>query len=141
MACAQAFSDAGTDVFVYRFNCPNPWPGRWTGYATHVQDIAFALQNYAEHLSYGQRQCANKFTSHIIKFINGKQPWRKYGDKSGSEVMIYEAEMEGNVDKTRLIDDIGGPGNGRRKILSDVVGEELFDKLLDAWKMFLQGPS
>ena len=140
-ACARALSNIGTDVFLYHFDCPNPWEGRWKGHATHVQDIAFVLQNYAEHLSQGQRQSAQTFTSHIIEFVNGKQLWRKYGDETGSEVMVYDAEMEGDEDKSRLIKDIRGPETGRRNILMEVIGENLLDKLLDAWNMFMRDSS
>lgn len=92
-ACAQALSNLGMDAFLYRLNWPNPWDGRREGHATHIQDIAFVLQSYAEYLSPGQRQSAQTFTAHIIDFVNGEGPWRRCGDGTGSKTMLYDAEM------------------------------------------------
>jgi len=73
-----------------------------------------------------------------MEFVNGKPPWRRHVDEPGSEAMVYDAEMEGDKDKSRVIGEIYGPETGRRNILMELLGEDMLDKLLDAWNMFMR---
>jgi len=131
----------GTEAFLCHFNCPNPWAGPWKGYATHILDIAFVLQNYNEHLSPGQAKCAERYAKDVIAFVNGASPWARYNEnESGSGAMVYDADEEGTEDKSRFVpttSDEAGKESKRRKFLEHIVKEELFDKLLDVWQMFV----
>ncbi|EWZ84230.1 hypothetical protein FOCG_11821 [Fusarium oxysporum f. sp. radicis-lycopersici 26381] len=132
-------SISGTDAFICHFNCPNPWNGPWKGYATHIQDIAFVLQNYNEHLSKGQRLCAERYARDIIAFTNGEQPWPAYQESSSLGAMVYYASTAGQDESGYACE--GTPQQTRRRdILERIVGLEHLDKAVDVWQMFMAGP-
>lgn len=137
----SASSMLGTEAFLYMFNCPNPWDGPWKGHATHILDIAFVLMNYAEYLDKGQQSAAERFAKDIITFVNGKQPWAGYQDDNFGGSMVYDAPMEGNENLSRFVKDGKPAVTGRRDFLQRLVQPELFDRLMDAWQMFMAGPS
>lgn len=130
----------GTAAFLYHFNCPNPWDGPWKGHAIHIQDIAFVFQNYKDHLSLGQQQSGERFARDIITFVNGDDPWPAYenGVKPGS--MVYYAPTEGDKDESKFIPDETSEHTGRNYILQNLLTAALFDKLADAWQLFMQSP-
>lgn len=126
-------------AFMYHFNCPNPWDGPWKGEATHGLDIVFALQNYREHLSLGQRRSTERFAKDIITFVNGNEPWQSY-DPGNPTSMIYLAEADGQEDKSQLVDDRSLEHTGRRSLLDGFASRGVLDKVMDAWQMFMRGP-
>lgn len=139
---AQTWAGSGVaeaKAFLYHFNCPNPWDGPWKGEATHALDIVFALQNYRDHLSPGQRRSAVRFAEDIITFVNGKDPWQSY--ELGRPVsMIYFAKAEGQEDESKLVANGSLEHGGRRSVLQEFAKKGLLDKVMDAWQMFMQGP-
>jgi carboxylesterase type B len=140
---AQAWSASSvpdTKAFVYHFNCPNPWDGPWKGYACHVLDIAFALQNYREFLSPGQRLCAERFAKDIIRFVNSDDPWDAWDESAKPGSMVYFAPAEGNEDESRFVPGKDPEQTGRRTELRKLAKGELLDKVMDAWQMFMAGP-
>ena len=137
---AQALSKkADNDAFFYHFNCPNPWDGPWKGDATHALDLMFVLQNYEDHLSPAQTQCAKKFARDIIAFVQGSDPWPAQKTESPGS-MIYSAAAEGSEDTSGYLEEDRPAESGRRSILQDLMKEKLYDKLLAAWQMFMRGP-
>ncbi|OQE42964.1 hypothetical protein PENCOP_c003G00472 [Penicillium coprophilum] len=146
-AAAQSFTRAwssssvpGTEALQYHFNCPNPWDGPWKGHATHILDIAFVLQNYAESLSNGQRRSAEQFAADVITFVNGKKPWAEYQVGAAEGSMIYDAPMEGGQNLSGFVACETPEKTGRRYALQALVKPELFDQLMDVWQMFMAGP-
>lgn len=140
---AQAWSASsitGTEAFLYHFNCPNPWDGPWKGHAIHVQDLMFVLQNYRDQLAPGQQHCAKRFAKEVIAFVHGMEPWPAYQSGADSGSMVYSARLEGDIDESMFVLDEASDQTGRRNILQNLVEEKLFDKLLDVWQMFLNGP-
>ncbi|KAE8383735.1 Alpha/Beta hydrolase protein [Aspergillus bertholletiae] len=137
---ARAWSTSsipGTAAFLYRFNCPNPWDGPWKSHATHVLDIAFALLNYTEYLSAGQRSAAERLAKDIITFVHGESPWEEYRYRTADGSMVYDAAAEGCDDLTKFVKKETPEEAGRRNFLQTIVPTELFDRLMDAWHMFM----
>jgi hypothetical protein len=139
---SQAWSQSsipGTETFICHFNCPNPWDGPWKGYATHIQDIAFVLQNYNEHLSEGQRLCAERYARDIIAFTNGEHPWPTYQDASSPGAMAYYASIDGQ-DESEYVYKEAPQQTKRRDILEQIIGSEHLDAVVDVWQLFMAGP-
>lgn len=144
-AFARAWSHSrspvnGTESFLCHFNCPNPWDGRWKGYATHVLDLNFVLQNFREDLSRGQRESAERYARDIIAFVHGESPWDAYEVDARPGSTVYYAPVDGEQDGSRFVPDEESESTGRRDIFQKVVGEALFDKLVDVWQLFMAGP-
>ncbi|KAL1841393.1 hypothetical protein VTK73DRAFT_3496 [Phialemonium thermophilum] len=137
---------AGTPrSFLTHFHCPNPWPGPYTGSATHALDAAFALQNYDAYLPQGQRACAERMGRDLVLFVDGKRgdPFPPLGaDETGAE-MVYFAQPEGGKgDESAPVPTAQAKTEGRRGKLAQVTGgsPEFLDKLMAALGLFLQGP-
>ncbi|KAL1870084.1 hypothetical protein Plec18167_007602 [Paecilomyces lecythidis] len=144
-AFARAWSHSrspvkGTESFLCHFNCPNPWDGRWKGYATHVLDLNFVLQNFREDLSRGQRESAERYARDIIAFVHGESPWDAYEVDARPGSTVYYAPVDGEQDGSRFVPDEESESTGRRDIFQKVVGEALFDELVDVWQLFMAGP-
>lgn len=133
----KAWSKSNT-ALLYHFNSPNPWDGPWKGYATHVLDIAFVLQNYNKCLSPGQRACAERFAGDVIGFVNGDVPWRNW-EYSAPAAMVYHAKEDGEKDESVLVPNGDPKLTERRQVLEKMVGESRFDELLDVMSMVLAG--
>lgn len=69
--------------------------------------------------------------------MNGNDAWPAYeqGVKPGS--MVYDAPMEGNKDESRYVATEESEQTGRKYILEQLLRDSLFDKLNDAWGMFM----
>lgn len=135
---ARAWSLAGLESFLYRFNCPNPWEGVWKGHATHILDLAFLLLNYNEYLAKGQRQAAERFAKDVITFVHGHQPWVAYwnnGAQQGS--MVYDAPVEGAMDRSEYVGCDAPQMTGRRDAMHRFGAPEVLDRLMDGWQMFM----
>ena len=142
-AFAQAWSSSpvsDTKSFLYHFNVPNPWAGPWKGHATHILDIAFLFQNYNAFLSPGQRSCAQRFAKDVIAYVNGIKPWVPYGEGPTPAAMVYDAPINGEHDQSGFLPNGESQWTGRRDLLHSIAGERNFDKLVDAWQMFMAGP-
>lgn len=139
LAVAKIWSSStveGTKAFLYHFNCPNPWDGPLKGEASHILDIAFALQNYKEQLSPGQRLCAERFASDIIRFVNGEDVWEDYHPSARPTSMIYSAPAEGGKDESHLVQDSSAESTGRREVVQKLGAEPIWDKILHSWQAF-----
>ncbi|KAK4171979.1 putative carboxylesterase [Triangularia setosa] len=136
----RSWSEAGLDAFLCHFNVPNSWDGPWKGYATHILDIAFILQNYREHLPAGQQKAANKQTEDAIAFIYGEAPWPGYKGGTQEGAMVYYAPEQGEEDQSRFVPGEVPEETGRRDILQKLMKQEVLDKVMDAWDLFMKGP-
>ena len=136
----SASSVAGSQAYLYHFNSPNPWEGPWEGLATHALDIGFALQNYAQCLSPGQRQCSEQFAKAIIAFVCGASPWPPYEAGVTPGAMVYYAPADGDEDESEYVEAEDPERTGRKSVLLDIVGEGQLDKLIEASQMFLIAP-
>lgn len=132
----RAWSLAGLEAFLYRFNCSNPWNGAWKGYATHILDIAFLLLNYTEFLSQGQQQSAEQFAKDIIIFVHGGKPWAAYHERTQGS-MVYNAPAEGDLDRSEYVGRETPQRTGRRDALERVEEAGLLDRLMDGWQLFM----
>lgn len=141
---AQSFSKAwasssvaGTEAFLCHFNCPNPWDGPWKAYSTHILDIAFVLNNYNGLLSSGQAECAQRYARDIISFVNGDSPWKAFSPGPETGAMVYYAGETSTEDESKYVAGAAPEEVGRRDHLQRIIGESLFDMLLDVWQMFV----
>ena len=135
--CTLAFAEAmdgEIKTYMYRFNEPNPWEGPWKGYATHILDVAFLLQNFNEFLEEeGSRKTAEHFALDFIRFVNGREPWTEWkADKNVAKVFGQEGKME-------VVEDVPEK-TGRRSIMLELGKEVRFDKLNEAFNAFLKPP-
>jgi hypothetical protein len=139
LAQAWSMSEHGTQAFLGHFNCPNPWDGPWKGYSTHIQDIAFVLQNYNQFISEGQRLCAERYAKDIIAFVTGEDPWPAVQEGSKPGGMVYYAAAEGDKDESEYVRDAEPQRKKRRDHLENIVGVGNLDRAVDAWVMFMAG--
>lgn len=75
-------------AFVFHFNEPNPWEGRFKGVASHLLDTAFLFQNYEEFLDEEQAASGRTFARHLIEFVSGEEPFAAFSSGSG-KVQVY----------------------------------------------------
>lgn len=52
-------------AYVFHFNEPNPWEGRFKGVAGHLTDTAFLFQNYEEYLDEERALLGREFGRHL----------------------------------------------------------------------------
>lgn len=128
----------GTRSFLYHFNCPNPWPGPWKGEASHVLDVALALQNHREQLNTGQRQCGERFGKDLIRFVNGLEVWQEYEQSTHPTSMVYTATIDGQEDDSTIAYDANSKHIGRRTAMQQM-GELVHDKVMHSWEAFMGG--
>ncbi|EME87303.1 uncharacterized protein MYCFIDRAFT_97582, partial [Pseudocercospora fijiensis CIRAD86] len=115
-------------TYIYRFNEPNPWPGKFSGQAIHVQDLTWLLQNFSEVLDFPQRRQAEEFAGRVLKFVcdGGQHPWKAW--RTGEKV----AFVLGPEGKWEVVKD-EGPGNGRRgtiRVLAERFGMDVLSEAL-----------
>ncbi|KXT11266.1 hypothetical protein AC579_8381 [Pseudocercospora musae] len=117
-------------VYMYRFNEPNPWPGKFTGSAIHIQDLTWLLQNFNEFLDEKRQAQAEEFGKSIIAFVNGRHPWKPWrtGDKT--------ACVLGPGGRVEVVKD-EAPGNGRRKTIGELAERFGMDVLNEALTKFM----
>lgn len=127
------------DAYVYHFNEPNPWEGRWKGESTHVLDIAFLFQNYNEFLNPLQKEVAVKLASDFIRFISGNAPWAAF-EMATREVMPYGPSTKpGSSIFSPHIKENTEQKSGRRSTIHQLGEDVPLDELLDAWGNFVSG--
>lgn len=134
---ADAWSLAGLDAFLYRFNCPNPWDGAWKDHATHILDLAFLLRNYDQYLSKGQQQASGRFAGDVISFVQGGEPWVAYRNGAQEGSMVYNAPVEGELDRSEYVECETPQRTGRRILMHKMEAPGVLDKLMDGWQMFM----
>ncbi|KXT04269.1 hypothetical protein AC578_7890 [Pseudocercospora eumusae] len=117
-------------VYMYRFNEPNPWPGKFSGLAIHIQDLTWLFQNFNDFLD-GERQAqAQEFGKGVIAFVNGRRPWKAW--RVGDET----AFVLGPGGRVEVVRD-QAPGNGRRKIIRELAERFGMDVLNEALMRFM----
>ncbi|KAJ5201253.1 hypothetical protein N7449_006056 [Penicillium cf. viridicatum] len=72
-------------AYVYRFNAPNPWKGRWEGEASHITDQSMLLHNFDEFLTEDQKQIAWSYTRDLLAFVSGVPPWKSFEGQESFE--------------------------------------------------------
>ncbi|KAK7696693.1 hypothetical protein SLS64_014310 [Diaporthe eres] len=75
-------------AYVFHFNEPNPWEGRFKGVASHLLDTAFLFQNYEEYLDEEQAASGRTFGRHLIEFVSGEEPYATFSSGSG-KAQVY----------------------------------------------------
>ncbi|GME34882.1 putative carboxylesterase protein [Neofusicoccum parvum] len=131
-ASARAYVGAwpdGAKAWLYDFELPNPWEGRWRGRPVHIMDVALLFLNFEEKLpDDGYRQAARGFAEEVLRFVagggarwDGRREVRVFGE-GGARTVASEEEVRAD----RLAAVLEGEGVGL-----DVLG--------GAWAAFMQG--
>lgn len=121
-------------AYVFHFNEPNPWPGRYQGVATHILDAAFLFQNYNEFLDDAQQESARAFGEDFIDFVVGKEPFPPYVAAEGGAMVYGPGEQKEKFVKGKKSEDYG-----RRSMIFKLAESSSLEKLSDAWDVFLRG--
>lgn len=124
-------------AYVYCFNEPNPWEGRFKGYTTHVLDVAFLFQNYNHTLDAAQAQSAKNFAVDVINFVNDIDPWDVF--PNGGRVRVYGPSVGANE---AVLLEVSGKGDdriNRRATIFQFVKEPGLDTISMAFTMYLGG--
>lgn len=119
--------------YVYHFNEPNPWTGRWEGRTCHLTDLAFLWHNYDEFLTENQRQVGIQFSTDLIRFSNGKAPWPAF-QQSNPLLRTYGPSSQGFFSG---VSDLHSSSAGRRTVISDLIEKAGADVLLEVFLSFL----
>jgi carboxylesterase type B len=127
-----------SNVYTFFFNEPNPWPGVYTGRATHVLDVAFLFQNYNDKLSPAQRAVAEDFGLSLAKFITGQQPWEGYTAEKRAAKVFGPSSGDGSTGPSKIVD-ADSLESGRGKAILDIAGKVGFDKLNEVVGRFRLG--
>ncbi|KAE8405585.1 Alpha/Beta hydrolase protein [Aspergillus pseudonomiae] len=120
--------------YLYHFNEPNPWPGRWQGRSSHLTDLAFLWHNYDEFLSDDQRQTSRQFSADLISFVNGRAPWPAFHPPSASLVRTYGSSSDGSIAGLAMEK---SSASGRRAVIFSLIEKGGADLLLEAFRSFL----
>ena len=94
-------------AYVFHFNEPNPWPGRYQGVATHILDAAFLFQNYNEFLDDAQQESTRAFGEDFIDFVVGKEPFPPYVAAEGGAMVYGPGEQKQKFVKSKKSEDYG----------------------------------
>ena len=121
-------------AYVFHFNEPNPWPGRYQGVAAHILDAAFLFQNYNEFLGDAQQESARAFGEDFIDFVVGKEPFPPYVAAEGGGMVYGPGEQKQKFVKSKKSEDCG-----RRSTIFKLAETSSLEKLSNAWGVFLRG--
>lgn len=135
----QSSSASTSKIFPYFFNEPNPWPGPYTGEATHILDVAFLFQNYNDKLPPAQRAAAEGFGLDLMKFVAGQAPWEGYTPEQRKAKVFGPSKGEDGQATTAVIEDAESAQTGRRLTILELGKEVGFDKLAEAFGRFQKG--
>lgn len=138
---------SSSKIFPFFFNEPNPWPGPYQGYATHVLDVVFLFQNYNDKLPPAQRAAAEGFALDLMRFVAGQDPWDAYTPEKGTakvfgpsiEVTGRDEPAAGDVAVSKVVDDAESEATSRKTALLQLGQEVGFDKLDEALGRFRMG--
>jgi hypothetical protein len=111
-------------AYVFHFNEPNRWEGRFHGVATHLLDAAFLFQNYEEFLDEEQASSGRTFARHMIEFVNGEEPYDTFLSGSG-KVQVYGP----GEPRSRQVDAKEFAAAGRRDYIFRLADDVGLDKL------------
>jgi hypothetical protein len=136
LAPTLTYAKGFPEAYVYFLNEPNPWEGRFKGHSTHILDVAFLFQNYSEHLSVAQKESSRSFASDIIRFVNGKAPFKAFDEKTMS------ARVYGPSEEKATVLEVEGNQSDLTKRRADIfqfAAEPGLDVISGAFGMFLAG--
>jgi hypothetical protein len=124
-------------AYVYCFNEPNPWEGRFNGHASHILDVAFLFQNFNDALSTAQALSARNFAVDVCKFVNGVEPWDAFQPKHA--VRVYGPSNQGSEAVLLQVHGKTDQRTGRRSDIFQFVKEPGLDAISTAFSMYLAG--
>lgn len=127
------------NTYVYHFNEANPWQGKWTGFSTHVLDLAYLFQNFNEFLSTSQRDIAIGFATDMVKFGNGIPPWPASTDENNGAQIYGPSGAQENEKSVHYTLYGSAKDTGRRWSIFEFADTIGLYELSCAWKRFLQG--
>ncbi|OQO04118.1 hypothetical protein B0A48_10727 [Cryoendolithus antarcticus] len=117
-----------SEVYVYRFNEPNTWPGTFQGRTTHIHDLVFLLQNFNEKLSTEQKDLAVEFACDVIRFVNGMEPWKPYQGEERLAKVLKAGNVKVVKDEPALTE--------RRSIVFEIaeeIGWDVYAQVFSKW--------
>lgn len=120
--------------YVFHFNEPNPWKGRYQGVASHILDAAFLYQNYNKFLDEAQRSSAEAFGKHFIKYVAGRVPFPEYSAENGG-AMVYGADGE----RQKFVTGKNGEDLKRRSSIFKLAETSSLEELSTLWGSFMSG--
>lgn len=121
--------------YVFHFNEPNPWDGRFQGVASHLLDAAFLFQNYNTYLDKPQRNSAIALGKHFIEFVVGLEPYPTYvAGKAGA--MVYGPGEK----RQAFVKDVKSEDYQRRTAIYNLAETSSLEKLSSVWDAFMGGP-
>ena len=106
--------------YLLHFDAQNPFPGPLQGRASHILDVAYLFQNYAQFLTPEQQGVAVSLAKKMIAFVAGEEPWGKYDDKGTALVLTDKEIGEVTFDKYE----------GRQKVIWEIIQQMGGDKLI-----------
>lgn len=121
-------------AYVFHFNEPNPWIGRFQGVASHILDAAFLFQNYNEYLDEEQCKSAGMMGQHFLEFVCGMEPFPPYS-AAGGGAMIYGPGPK----RHEYIRSLNSEDVGRRNYIFTLAGSSSLEALSSAWTTFMAG--
>lgn len=113
-------------AYVFHFNEPNPWEGRFKGVAGHLLDAAFLFQNYEEYLDEEQASTGRELGRHLVEFVNGGEPFAGFASGSG-KVQVYGP---GGGSRSRQVDAGDLAAAGRRDHIFGLAEAVGLDRLI-----------
>lgn len=119
-------------AYVFHFNEPNPWEGRFQGVASHLLDVAFLFQNYEEYLGEEQVSSGRAFGRHFIEFVSGEEPYTPFTSGSG-KVQVYGPGEQ----RSRQVDAKDLVAAGRRDLVFSLAEDVGLDRLTTVVHMTL----
>jgi hypothetical protein len=126
------------EAHVYFFNEPNPWEGRFKGNSSHIIGVAFLFQNYNKFLNPAQAQSARLYAVDVIRFANGKAPWRAF-DVEKTKCCVYGPSEEDD-NKTAVLEVSGNDlATKRRHDIFQFADDPGLDVISSAFGMFFAG--
>jgi carboxylesterase type B len=146
LAFAKGFSAAGTKTNLFFFNEPNPWPGKFTGKATHVLDVVFLFQNYNEKLPPQQRKAAEQMGLDFARFVSGQEPWERFEDRDGGRrAKVYgpsstSTEARQGEARVQVVEDaLKGKDTERKPEIVQIADQVGWDTLAAVFVDFILG--
>jgi carboxylesterase type B len=145
LAFAKAFAthSPSTAVNVFTFNEPNPFPGLFSGRATHVLDVVFLFQNYNEDLPPAQREAARQMGLDFARFVRGEESWRGFPGAKAYGPSSVEGGGAGGKAVSRVVEDVlsreGAREAGRKGEVVEIAEAVGWDVLGGVFVDFMMG--
>jgi carboxylesterase type B len=108
----------------YHFQVSNPFPGAYTGLASHELDVAFLLQNFNGVMDERNRGIARGMADHFIAFVNGES-WAAEGN-----VIIFDGEEVKEVEEGKYDE---AYRQGRGEVLGSIEAVTLW-RVAEMWQ-------